>query len=49
MTFNADTCTWNIAGEVSDVRTSSERKAIIAAINETQEPMHPGRLPRPHS
>jgi hypothetical protein len=41
VTFNPDACTWTIAGEVRDVRTSNERKTILAAMREIELPASP--------
>ena len=44
MTFNPDACTWTIAGELSDVRASSARKDIIAAMREIELPASPAEI-----
>jgi hypothetical protein len=41
MTFNPDACIWTIAGEVREVRTSNERKTILAAMREIELPASP--------
>jgi RecA-family ATPase len=41
MTFDRDTCRWRIAGEAAEVKRSSERSAILAAIEEANEPIGP--------
>ena len=42
--FNADACTWRIAGIPSEVRASSGRKAIMSAIDDSPEPMSPKEI-----
>jgi hypothetical protein len=44
MTFNKDTCTWAIAGDVSEVRTSGERRAILDAMKEIGAPATPTEI-----
>src|SRR5262249_62099507 len=44
MTFNRETCPWTIAGEVPDVRTSEERKKILAAMTEIGKPATPTEI-----
>jgi hypothetical protein len=34
VTFNRETCVWTIAGDLSEVRGSAERKAVVAAMQE---------------
>ena len=34
VSFNKDTCVWTITGDVPDVRSSTERKAVLAAMQE---------------
>jgi AAA domain len=41
MTFNPDSCTWTIAGELSEVRATDQRKAILAAMREIELPASP--------
>jgi hypothetical protein len=38
VSFNKDTCVWTIMGEVPDVRSSAERKAVLAAMHEIGSP-----------
>lgn len=38
LTFNRDNCTWMIAGELPDIRTSRGRKAVIDAMQEINAP-----------
>jgi hypothetical protein len=44
MTFNPDSCTWTIAGELGDVRASNQRKAIIATMREIELPASPADI-----
>jgi hypothetical protein len=41
MTFDRTSCLWRIAGEASEVKRSSERSAVLTAINEAGEPIGP--------
>jgi RecA-family ATPase len=41
MTFDRQTCIWRIAGEAAEVKHSTERSTIIAAITEAGEPITP--------
>jgi hypothetical protein len=38
VTFNRDACTWTIVGDVPDVRSSAERKAVLTAMHEIGGP-----------
>jgi hypothetical protein len=38
LTFNRDSCVWTIAGELPDVKSSRERKAVLAAMQEIDAP-----------
>jgi RecA-family ATPase len=42
--FNADACTWQIAGDASAFRRSEERKIILDAIEEAGEPIGPNDI-----
>jgi RecA-family ATPase len=44
MTFNADTCQWTITGEAAAMRTTSERAAILTALEEAAEPLGPNDI-----
>lgn len=44
MTFDRQACLWRIAGEAADVKRSSERSAILAAIEEAGEPIGPNDI-----
>jgi RecA-family ATPase len=44
MTFNADTCQWTITGDATTMRTTSERTAILAALEEAAEPIGPNEI-----
>jgi hypothetical protein len=44
LAFNADACTWTIAGEVSEVRASNARKNILAAMREIELPASPAAI-----
>lgn len=44
MTFNKDACTWNITGNAGETRTTTEREAIIAAVQEIGEPVTAGEI-----
>lgn len=41
MTYDRQTCLWRIAGEAAEVKRSSERGAVLAAIAEASEPITP--------
>jgi hypothetical protein len=42
MQFNRDACTWTIVGDASEARTSAERKAVLAALEEIACPASVG-------
>jgi hypothetical protein len=44
MTFNKDACLWIIAGEASEVRVSTERKAVLDAMEEIGVPASPNEI-----
>jgi hypothetical protein len=44
MTFDADACIWRIEGEAAVVRRSSERTAVLEAIEEAAEPIGPNDI-----
>jgi AAA domain len=44
MTFDKETCLWRVAGEADDVRRSTERAAVLAAIEEAGEPVGPNDI-----
>jgi AAA domain/Toprim-like len=44
MTFNKDACTWIIAGEASEVRVSTERKAVLDAMEKIGVPASPNEI-----
>jgi hypothetical protein len=44
MTFDRESCCWRIAGEANEVKRSSERNAVLTAINETSEPIGPNDI-----
>jgi RecA-family ATPase len=44
MTFDTETCIWRIVGDAAAVRRSSERTAIIDAIEEANEPVGPNDI-----
>jgi AAA domain len=44
LTFNPDACIWTIAGELRDIRTSNERKAVLAAMREIELPASPSTI-----
>jgi hypothetical protein len=41
LTFDKDRCVWTMAGNPHEVRASSERRAILAAMKEIDEPASP--------
>jgi AAA domain/IclR helix-turn-helix domain len=41
MTFDPDTCMWQIAGDAEALRRSNQRQAILDAITEAGEPIGP--------
>jgi hypothetical protein len=44
MTFDRETCVWRITGEADQVRRSSERAAVLTAIEEAGEPVGPNDI-----
>jgi len=38
VSFNKDTCVWTVTGNVPDVRSSAERKAVLTAMQEIGGP-----------
>jgi hypothetical protein len=44
MTYDKETCRWRIAGEAIEVKRSSERAAVLAAISEASEPIGPNDI-----
>ena len=44
MTFNPDSCTWTIAGEIGEVRASNARKDILAAMRDIELPASPADI-----
>jgi DNA-binding transcriptional ArsR family regulator len=44
ISFNADACIWTIMGDVAVVRMTSERGAIVAALEEAAEPIGPNDI-----
>jgi RecA-family ATPase len=42
--FDTDACTWRIEGEAADVRRSSERAAVLEAIEEASDPIGPNDI-----
>jgi len=44
MTFDKESCLWRIAGNAADVRRSSERAAVLEALDEATEPIGPNDI-----
>jgi predicted transcriptional regulator len=44
LTFNRETCVWTITGEAVAVRRSSERQAVLDAIEEAKQPIGPNDI-----
>lgn len=42
--FDKAACRWHVQGEASEVRRTDERGAILAALEDADEPMSPGEL-----
>jgi hypothetical protein len=42
--FNRETCRWTILGETADVRRSDERRQILEALRDADEPMTPKEI-----
>jgi hypothetical protein len=45
MVFNADACTWHIAGDAADIRRTKERTTVLQAIEEAEgKPVGPNEI-----
>jgi AAA domain/IclR helix-turn-helix domain len=44
MSFNREACTWQVAGDASDLRRSTERAKVLDAIKEAGEPVGPNTI-----
>jgi AAA domain/IclR helix-turn-helix domain len=44
MSFNREACTWQVAGDASDLRRSTERAKVLDAIKEAGDPIGPNNI-----
>jgi hypothetical protein len=44
LTFDREACLWRVTGDAADVQRSSERGAVLAAIDEAGEPIGPNEI-----